>query len=55
MKRWIITIKYSDKELLYSKKAETPMSALNKVLDEDSNRDTISNITDLRVYEVLDD
>ena len=51
----MITIKYSDKELLYSKKAETPMSALNKALDEDNNRKAISNISDLRVYEVLDD
>ena len=51
----MITIKYSDKELLYSKKAKTPMSALNKALDEDNNRDTIYNITDLRAYEVLDD
>ena len=55
MKRWVITIKYNDKELLYSKKSETPMSALNQALDEDNNRYTISNITDLRVYEVLDD
>lgn len=55
MKKWVITIKYSDKELLYNKKAETPMSALNQALDEDNNRYNISNITDLRVYEVLDD
>ena len=55
MKKWMITIKYNDKELLYSKKAETPMSALNQALDEDNNRKTISNISDLRVYEVLDD
>ena len=55
MKRWMITIKYSDKELSYNKKAETPVAALNKALDEDNNRDTISNIMDLRVREVLDD